>query len=320
MLYFSARMKSSFKTNFIASTWWRFVDKKQYRMYKQQVYEDKINDFLTHNKVLTIAEIKAAATKNGRLNFLHTGNAGDIIYALPVIKKLHELVNVPLNLILKLNEPLRLGTGMVHPLNNVMLNTTTFDFLNPLLSSQPYLTACEVYTDQPIDINLSLFRKAGIRQDRGNIARWNFYTTGVTANLSEPWLMVEPDDSYANTIVLARSQRYNNPIIDFSFLTEYPHVVFIGVKAEYQAIKKHIPNIKWVQVNNFLEMARIIAGAKFFIGNQSFPFSLAEALKVPRILENYHASPNVIVEGPNAYDFYFQNHLESLVEELDGKA
>ena len=311
-------MKSSLKTNLIAQTWWRFTNKKQYRMYKQQLYEDKINSFLTENKVLTIDEIKVIAAQNGKLNFLHTGNAGDIIYALPVIKQLHQIVNVPLNLILKLNEPLRLGKGMVHPLNNVMLNTGIADFLKPLLASQPYISNYEIYTDQQIDVNLSLFRKAGIRQDRGSIARWNFYTTGVTANLNEPWLFVEPDTSYANRIVVARSQRYNNPIIDYSFLSQYNDVVFIGVKAEYENIKAFVPHIKWVQVNNFLEMARIIAGGKFFIGNQSFPFSLAEALKVPRILENYHAAPNVIVEGANAYDFYFQNHFEYLVKQLNG--
>lgn len=306
------------KSNLITLAWWRMIDKKQYRLYKQQMYKVKINTFLTENIVLTIDEIKAIAEKNQALNFLHTGNVGDIIYALPVIKKLHEIVNVPLNLILKLNEPLRLGQGMIHPLNNVMLNTATAEFLKPLITSQPYISSCVIYTDQPVDINLSLFRKAGIRQDRGNIARWNFYTTGVTANLTEKWLIVNPDAQYNDTIVVARSQRYNNPIIDYSFLSKYPKIAFIGVKAEYEAIRKFIPEIKWVQVNSFLEMARIIAGSKFFIGNQSFPFSLAEALKVPRVLENYHAAPNVIVEGENAYDFYFQKHFEAIVKELNG--
>lgn len=306
------------KSNFITLAWWRMVDKKQNRLYKQQMYENKINAFLTDNIVLTIEEIKSIADKNKALNFLHTGNAGDIIYALPVIKKLHQVTNVPLNLILKLDQPLRLATGMVHPLNNVMLNMATADLLKPLISTQPYVGGFEIYDNQRIDVNLSLFRKAGIRQDRGNIARWNFYTTGVTANLAEKWLFVEPDTSYNYSIVIARSQRYNNPIIDFSFLANYTDVVFIGVKAEYDAIKKYIPNIKWVQVKSFLEMARIIAGSKFFIGNQSFPFSIAEGLKVPRILELYHAAPNVIVEGANGYDFYFQKHFEALVKELNG--
>ncbi|WDF55173.1 hypothetical protein [Mucilaginibacter sp. KACC 22063] len=305
--------------NLLAHTWWRFTNKKQYRLYKQQMYQEKIDKFLTENKVLTFEEIKQLADNTGKLNFLHTGNAGDIIYALPVIKKLHELVDVPLNLILKLNEPLRLAKGMTHPLNNVMLNTATANFLKPLLVAQPYISSYDIFTNQVIDINLSLFRKAGIRQDRGNIARWNFYTTGITANLSEKWLFVDADKNYSDTIVVARSQRYNNPVIDYSFLNNYSNTAFIGVKSEYEAMKKLVPNIRWVQVADFLEMARIIAGAKFFIGNQSFPFSIAEALKVPRILEAYHAAPNVVVEGADGYDFYFQNHFESVVKQLNSR-
>lgn len=305
-------------SNLIRTTWWRFFNKKQYRLSKQQAYQNKIDDFLSANTTLTIPDIKAIAAKNGRLNFVHTGNAGDVIFALPVLKKLHEIVKEPLNLFLKINEPMRLSGGFVHPLNNVMLNQTTADMLQPLMLQQPYISSFGVLADEQMDVNLSLFRQAGIRQDRGNIARWNFYTTGVTANLSEKWLFVEPDTIYSNSIVIARSQRYNNPIIDHSFLTQYPDVVFLGVKAEYENMKKMVPNIKWVQVKSFLEMAQIIAGSKFFIGNQSFPFSLAEALKVPRILETYHAAPNVVVEGANGYDFYFQSHFEAIVSELNG--
>jgi hypothetical protein len=305
-------------SNLIKTTWWRFFNKKQYRLSKQQAYQNKIDDFLSANTTLTIPDIKAIAAKNGKLNFVHTGNAGDVIFALPVLKKLHEIVNEPLNLFLKINEPMRLSGGFVHPLNNVMLNQATADLLQPLMLQQPYISSFGVLTDEHVDVNLSLFRQAGIRQDRGNIARWNFYTTGVTANLSEKWLFVEPDATYSNSIVVARSQRYNNPIIDHSFLAKYPDVVFLGVKAEYENMKKLVPNIKWVQVKNFLEMAQIIAGCKFFIGNQSFPFSLAEALKVPRILETYHAAPNVVVEGAGGYDFYFQSHFEAIVSELNG--
>jgi len=304
--------------NIIQTTWWRFFNKKQYRLSKQQAYQNKIDGFLSDNKILTVPDIKAIAAANGKLNFQHTGNAGDVIFALPVLKKLHQVVKQPLNLLLKINEPMRLSNGLVHPLNNVMLNQATVDMLKPLMLAQPYINSCEVYKDEHIDINLSLFRRAGIRQDRGNIARWNFYTTGVTANLSEKWLFVEPDLKYANSIIIARSQRYNNPVIDHSFLAKYPDVVFLGVKAEYENMQKMIPHIRWVQVKNFLEMAQIIAGGKFFIGNQSFPFSLAEGLKAKRVLETYHAAPNVIIEGADGYDFYFQAHFEAIVSELYG--
>lgn len=302
--------------SFIKSTWWSIVDKKRYRLNKLQVHQQKIESFLSNNKILTIPDIIKIAQANGELNYSHTGNAGDIIYALPVIKQLSNLVDKPQNLLLKINVPMRLSLGLVHPLNNVMLNEQSVKLLSPLLESQSYISKCSVYTNERIDINLSLFRKSGIYIDRGNIARWNFYTTGVTANLTEQWLFAEPNLSYRDTIVIARSQRYQNPIIDYSFLSKYDKVVFIGVKEEFEAIKKHIHNIEYKKVNDFLEMSRIIAGCKLFIGNQSFPYSLAEGLKVPRILETYYSAPNVIPEGKNGHDFYFQKHFEFLVEDL----
>lgn len=302
--------------NFLKSTWWSIVDKKRYRLNKLQVHQEKIEDFLSNNGVLTIPDIINIAQKNNGLNYSHTGNAGDIIYALPVIKQLSSFIDKPHQVMLKINEPMRLAMGLVHPLNSVMLNEQSVKLLSPLLESQSYISKCTIYEDQRIDINLSLFRKSGIYLDRGNIARWNFYTTGVTADLSKQWLFVEPDSSFRDTIVIARSQRYQNPIISYSFLADYNNIAFLGVKAEYQAIKKYIPNIRHVEVIDFLEMSKIIAGSKLFIGNQSFPYSLAEGLKVPRILETYYSSPNVIPEGRNGYDFYFQKHFEFLVDEL----
>ena len=94
-------------------------------------------------------------------------------------------------------------------------------------------------------------------------------------------------------------------------------MLFIGIESEYEDMKKSIPELKWHKTNTFLELTQAIAGCKLFIGNQSFPYSLAEGLKCPRILEGYYHVPHVIPEGKNAYDFYFQSHLESLVSRLN---
>ncbi len=63
-------------------------------------------------------------------------------------------------------------------------------------------------------------------------------------------------------------------------------------------------------------MASLIAGAKLFIGNQSFPFSVAEGLKANRLLEVSANCPDVSVNGENGHEFYFQEHFESLVKRL----
>jgi ADP-heptose:LPS heptosyltransferase len=78
-------------------------------------------------------------------------------------------------------------------------------------------------------------------------------------------------------------------------------------------MKKKIPHLIYRPVRDFLEMASVIAGAKLFIGNQSFPFSLAEALKANRLLEVYFECPNVTVYGENGFDFSFQPQFEKLI-------
>ena len=74
--------------------------------------------------------------------------------------------------------------------------------------------------------------------------------------------------------------------------------------------------MKYKNVSNFLEFAGIIAGCKFFIGNQSFPFAVAEGLKVKRVLEVCFECPNVIPEGKDAYDFCYLPQFEKIVKQL----
>ena len=64
-------------------------------------------------------------------------------------------------------------------------------------------------------------------------------------------------------------------------------------------------------------MAEAINSCKFFIGNLNFAFSLAEGLKVPRLLENSPDFPVVYPIGKNAYDFYHQIHFEKYFKMLD---
>ena len=46
------------------------------------------------------------------------------------------------------------------------------------------------------------------------------------------------------------------------------------------------------------------------------PNELAEAMKVPRLLESGPNSPLVYPNGGKGYDFYFQEHFEQLFEKI----
>jgi hypothetical protein len=245
--------------------------------------------------------------------FKHSGNAGDIIYALPTVQAL--VKSECAAVLIALGEELKNKT-LTHPLGGVMMNEAMLAMLQPLLLAQPYVSSVEVYDGRSVDFDLDSFRRAPIPVDRMSIARWYFYLFAVTADLSKPWLTVDADCAYASRLVVARSMRYRNLALDYSLLARYGSPVFVGVESEYADFKKYVPQAEWVQVHDFLQMARVIAGARLFVGNQSFPFAIAEALKIPRILEVDPAMPNVIPVGARAHDVLFQDQFARVLGEL----
>jgi len=245
--------------------------------------------------------------------FKHSGKAGDIIYALPTIRALGNGANA--DLLVALDVPVG-ETGPESAAGGIMVDRRMFDMLTPLLAEQPYIRSIAPYSGERVDIDLDVFRDSPLPLDRLGISRWYFYFFGITADLSKPWLRVNPDRSFGDTVLLSRSARYRNHSLDFRFLQRQPRLVFVGLEEEFRDMQRQIPRLEWAPVRDFLQMARMIAGCRLFIGNQSFPFSLAEALKVPRILESDLETPNVVPTGADAYDVLFQRQFEHIVERL----
>jgi hypothetical protein len=279
---------------------------KDYEAYKNYKYAQR----LSRVSPVTVPDIP----QKEEYHVKHSGNAGDIIYSLPAVYAIAGEASIHFHL--KTGVPGIYGKNP-HPLGNVMLNDRMVEMLAPLLVAQRQIVSCTVnHGNTPIDIDLDLIRDHPFPLNRGNIARWYFYIFAVNADLSQPWLSALPDEGCRESIVVARSQRYHAPGIAYNFLQQYPDVRFVGTEAEYQEMRVMVPRLKYLPVRDFLELARIIAGSRLFIGNQSFPFSIAEGLKVKRLLEVYHLCPNVNVEGPNGYDFCYQPQLEKLVRRL----
>ena len=149
------------------------------------------------------------------------------------------------------------------------------------------------------------------------VTLYGFHIAGVQVDLSKKFLDVEEHPSLKNKITILRSLRYQNPFISYSFLEKKEDPYYLGTLEEYNHLKKELKNLKFYECKDFLEMAVIINSCKFFIGNLSFGYALAEALKVPRLLESAPSFPLVYPNGLKAYDFYFQSHFEELVKELN---
>ena len=116
--------------------------------------------------------------------------------------------------------------------------------------------------------------------------------------------------------MVLRSLRYRNQFINYNFLENYKDILFVGTRDEYENLKKEVKNLEFYNCKDFIEMAEIIKNSKVFIGNLSFGYTLAEGLKVPRLLESNPEFPLVYPNGGRGYDFYFQNHFEMLFKKL----
>lgn len=249
-----------------------------------------------------------------RVVFRHIGLIGDIIYSIPCMLALAKGKRI--ELYLDITQRSMYPKRFKHHNEDKILTEKSVAFIRPLILSHPAFSTCEVHAGQPIDYDLNEFRRYPFDYRMGHICRWYFLAFGVNYDLGKPWLTVESDVTYKDEVVIARSFRYRAPTIDYGFLKSIANISFVGLPAEYEDMKKAIPHLKYIAVADALQFARVLAGCRFFIGNQSFPFAVAEALKIPRVLEVCYQTPNVIPEGADGYDFCFQPQFEKIVNYL----
>lgn len=294
----------------------KLFNKKKYKQNKflLKIKEEKqfFEEFI-YKKIKDIAyNIKSKKV----LNFLHSGHCGDLIYSLPIIKKL-SLTHI-CNLYIGINKKLD-QEYFDHPAKGVLIDDRMFNLILPLIKNQKYLNEVKNHNGENIDVNLDLFRELPISL-HFNSSRWYSHITGANPDLSEPYIETPEHQSIKNKIIILRSLRYKNHLIDYKFLNNYDQdFLFIGLKNEYDELKQQVINLKWHETSDFFEMSKLIKSSKFFIGNQSLGFAIAEALKVPRLLENAPGFTVVQPTGGLCYDFYFQTHFEKYFDLLNNR-
>jgi len=249
------------------------------------------------------------------LKFKHSGNTGDIIYSLNAIRKACQDNDTLAVLYLHLDQPLR-HMMVAHPLGNVMLNEYMFKMLRPLLLSCEFIADVMRYDGQKIDYDLDKFRSIGLNLGAGDIKKWYYYAhPELTFDIEGP--IFNSDKPKEDFLIINRTNRYQNGQIDYSYLNDYNiKQMFAGTKDEFEVMKKTLPKLEHLKVNNFLELKDWIAASKVFIGNQSMCFAIAEQLQTERILEVYFGCPNVIPAGGEFYDVFNQNGFKHALNNL----
>ena len=293
---------------FLKKFFYKLFSKKKYFEYKTEILKKNRLSILKNGLENEIANIQNIIETKKEISFLHSGHLGDIINTLPVLQKLSK--NHKCYLYIQANKNLPIKNRFYKNSHDlVFLEDKAVDMLIPLLQDQPFLTKVEKYYGQKIDINFDLFRNLPINFNEDNI-RWYSLMTGVHPDLSLPSLFVKENKLFKNKVVIIRSPRRKNIFINYKFLKNYKNLLFIGLNEEYLDLKKEVPNLEFYDCKNFLEMAEIIKSGKFFLGNPSLGYVIAEQLKVPRLLENFPEYHVMNPNGSNAYDFYFQSHFE----------
>ena len=300
------------KNNFLLQFYYKVFNRPLYKKNKnliqiiknKKIYADKYEGYIN--------SIQKNLFKKNEISFLHSGHTGDIINVLPIFKKLSKTHRC--KLFIKLD--LQIKTFYPdHPAGQVSMNKDIYNMLYPLLEKQNYIDLIDIYSNQEIDINFDLIRELPVSLAFDSM-KYGSLVSGIQPDLTETFLNVDDHHKLRNKIIILRSLRYQNYLINYDFLNKYEDVYFIGTQTEYENLKKNIKNLKFYECKDFLEMSEIIKSCKLFIGNSSLGFTIAEGLKVPRLLEASPTHPSQQVHGKNGYDFFFQSHFEKFFKIL----
>lgn len=203
--------------------------------------------------------------------------------------------------------------------NGVTMNKRHFEMLKPLIESQEYIEEFKEWKGEKVDIDIDKSRDSRVIPiPFSPLHYWAFFIAPeLSCDLSEKWLYVPRIQLY-NKILINRTQRYNNPYISYYFLKPYEKdLIFIGTKKECEIFNKQYGlDIEIVEESDFLKVAILINNCRFFIGNQSICWHIADALKTPRLLEVCSQFPNTFPNGKDGYVFLHQESLELLFDKL----
>lgn len=222
----------------------------------------------------------------------HTGCIGDIIAALPIIRQMG-------------GAHLRIGNFKNADWQHRNMEGGPYAALLPLLEKQTYLRSIAFDHDCPHDYDLEHWR-VHYKQLRTLTASQAAHI-GIPYVNMVPWLEgIVPSPESKGRIILARSERYQNPTLPWFRILEKnrDRFLFVGTAkehklfcAEYHCKVPHRPTA------DLLHVAQLIAGSDCFIGNQSSPCWLAMALGHPLIQETHITNQDSKVERPNAVFF-----------------
>lgn len=239
-----------------------------------------------------------ASTPATTRNFRHSGERGDIIYSLPVMRASG-------------------GGVMLVDARSVPGGKTPFGedaarAMLPLLEAQLYVHSARLFDCDDIQVDFDRFRTVGQELYREHLSYSHCRGVGVDPrriDLSAPWLFVQAKPMAE--IIVSRTGRREGQL-DWSRLKRYQkRCLFVGTWSEYSTFRSRCNlAVPFFHACDYLELAEVIAGARLVVSDQTFAFALAEGLKVPRVLEVFAAAPNCLPQSANGHTELTDSLLE----------
>lgn len=199
--------------------------------------------------------------------FAHSGDLGDIIYGLPAIRACGG------GDLALFDMPGRTAHGMT-PERAIRII--------PLLEMQPYIHRA-FFTESTVDHNINGFRD----HPHGNLADRHLSSLGLSwRERDRKWIEVDRA-IHAADVVICRTERYRNEHFpwDRVLKTYEGRLAFIGTAAEHRLFTEQFGDVPFTDLDNLLDVARVIAGSQLYIGNQTSATAIAEGLKHPYVME-----------------------------------
>jgi hypothetical protein len=218
--------------------------------------------------------------------FYSSGDLGDIIAALPILKQ-------------QGGGRLYLGPGHSQPNTREPMTLERFNSIRSLLESQYYITETRFlsqFDKGQIDQDLSTFRNCP-RTDQDNLATWQARHIGRERLDVDPWLTVEAP--WTGRVVCSRSGRYLNEGFPWRAIAHKygARILFVGTATEHHAFQTLVGRaIEHAPTGDVMDLARVIKGAAIQFANQSLPWWLGAAMGKRVVQETWLQDPNCVID------------------------
>lgn len=213
------------------------------------------------------------------------GDIGDLIQVLPIAR--------------------HLGRASIlvsdHPMCKSITDSKRFNAIKPLIESQEYIHRFDVWEGETITHHVANWREGGVPFG-ANLLELHSKWIGLDVNQS-PWIKVSPDKKFKGKIIVNRSARHHSQYFPWAAVLSHfqKGCVFVGLPEEHYMLEQESGvKIPYEKTSDFLQVSKMIAASKLFIGNQSAALNVAIGLGKRYLCETSLTSVDCLYRRPDS--------------------